>query len=172
MLVTHGVLVAHRYSFSIPRCRIAQYLRTFKIIPLILSSWNDLAGPVFDGVGMSGSKGRANAFYFLKLFYAYYIVFYYFSLSLFSVYRLVLWGRSLWADRVYITISLSLALPTSLNNNNNNYYYYYYDKLCILCLGFTLHWRFCIVLYTELLILYCILNMYLNINNCFNVKLL
>ena len=33
------------------------------------------------------------------------IVFYYFSLSLLSVYRLVLWGWGLQTDRVYITLS-------------------------------------------------------------------
>ena len=33
------------------------------------------------------------------------IVFYYFSLSLFSGYRLVLWDWGLRADRVYITLS-------------------------------------------------------------------
>ena len=45
------------------------------------------------------------------------IVFYYFSLSLVSVYMLVLWGWGLLTDRVYI-ISLSLAQLTSFNNNN------------------------------------------------------
>ena len=48
------------------------------------------------------------------------IVFYSFSLSLLSVYRLVLWVWGLRTDRVYITLSLSLALPTSFHNNNNN----------------------------------------------------
>ena len=33
------------------------------------------------------------------------IVFYFFSLSLISVYRLVLWGWGLWTDRVYTTLS-------------------------------------------------------------------
>ena len=47
------------------------------------------------------------------------IIFYYFSLSLLSVTRLVLWGWGVWTDRVFITLSLSLALPTSFNNNNN-----------------------------------------------------
>ena len=37
----------------------------------------------------------------------------YFSLSLFPVNRLVLWGWGLWTHRVYITLSLILALPTS-----------------------------------------------------------
>ena len=40
--------------------------------------------------------------------------------SLLSAYRLVLWGWGLRTDRVYITLSLSLALPTFFNNNNIN----------------------------------------------------
>ena len=38
-------------------CR--QYSRTF--IPLSVSLRNDLANPVFDGVGLAGFKSRANA---------------------------------------------------------------------------------------------------------------
>ena len=30
--------------------------------PLSVSLWNDLADPVFDGVGLAGFKSRANAF--------------------------------------------------------------------------------------------------------------
>ena len=33
-------------------------------IPLSLSLWNDLADPVFDGVGLAGFRSRANAFLF------------------------------------------------------------------------------------------------------------
>ena len=50
--VTHGALVAHRYTYAAPRCRTSQYLITFS--PLSVSLWNDLAGPVFDGVGLEG----------------------------------------------------------------------------------------------------------------------
>ena len=45
------------------------------------------------------------------------IVYSYFSFSIPSVYRLVLRGWDLRTDRVYITLSLRLALPTSFNNN-------------------------------------------------------
>ena len=31
-------------------------------IPLLVSLWNDLANPVFDGVGLAGFNIRANAF--------------------------------------------------------------------------------------------------------------
>ena len=58
--VTRGALVTHRYTYAPPRCRTSQYSRTF--IPLSASLWNDLANPVFDGVGQVGFKSRANAF--------------------------------------------------------------------------------------------------------------
>ena len=32
------------------------------LLPLWVSLWNDLANPVFDGVGLEGFKSRANAF--------------------------------------------------------------------------------------------------------------
>ena len=57
--VTRGALVAHRYTYAQPRCRTLQYRRTF--IPFSVSLCNDLAGSVFDGVGLAGLKSRANA---------------------------------------------------------------------------------------------------------------
>ena len=57
--VTRGALVAHRYTYAPPRCRTLQYSRTF--ILFSVSLWNDLANSVFDGVGLSGFKSRANA---------------------------------------------------------------------------------------------------------------
>ena len=60
--VTRGALVAHRYTYAPPRCRTWQCSRTF--IPLSVSLWNDLANPVFDGMGLAGFKSRANAFLF------------------------------------------------------------------------------------------------------------
>ena len=58
--VTRGALVAHRYTYAPPRCRTSHYSRTF--IPLAVSLWNDLANPVFDGVGLAGFKSRANVY--------------------------------------------------------------------------------------------------------------
>ena len=58
--VTRGALVAHRYTHAPPRCIISQYSRTF--IPLSVSLWNDLANPVYDGVGLASFKSRVNAF--------------------------------------------------------------------------------------------------------------
>ena len=60
VLVTHGALVAHRFSYAPPRCRTSQYRRT--LIPLSVSLWNDLGDPVFDGVGLAGFRTRANSF--------------------------------------------------------------------------------------------------------------
>ena len=57
--VTRGALVAHRYIYASPRYRTLQYSRTF--IPFSVSLWNDLANPVFDGVGLAGVKSRPNA---------------------------------------------------------------------------------------------------------------
>ena len=58
--VTHGAVVAHRYTYASPHCRTSQYHITF--IPLSVSLWNDLSDSVFDGVGLAGFKSRANAF--------------------------------------------------------------------------------------------------------------
>ena len=58
--VTRGTLIAHRYSYSPPRCRTSQYRRTF--ILLSVSLWNDRVDSVFDGVGLAGFNRRSNAF--------------------------------------------------------------------------------------------------------------
>ena len=58
--VTRGAPVAHWYTYGPHRCRTSQYRRTFVL--LSVSLWNDLADPVFDGVGLTGFKSRANAF--------------------------------------------------------------------------------------------------------------
>ena len=88
--VTRCALIAHRYTYAPPRCRTSEYSRTF--IPLSVSLWNDLANPVFDGVGLAGFKSRANVFFIGLSCSIPTIIFYSFSLSLLSVYRLVLLG--------------------------------------------------------------------------------
>ena len=80
--VTSGALVAHRHTYAPPCCRISQYRRSF--VPLSASLWNDLADPVFDGVGLAGFKSRANVFLLAEAA-ASLIVFYYFSLSFLPV---------------------------------------------------------------------------------------
>ena len=57
--VSRCALVAHRYTHAPPRCRTLQYSRTF--IHFSVSLWNDLANPLFDGVGLVGLKCRTNA---------------------------------------------------------------------------------------------------------------
>ena len=59
VLVIRDALVTHRYAYALPCCRTSQNHRTF--IPISVSLWNDVADPVFDGVGQAGFKSRANA---------------------------------------------------------------------------------------------------------------
>ena len=106
--VTRGALVAHRYTYAAPCCRTSLYNWTF--IPLSGSLWNDLANPVFNGVGLAGFK---------LLSCSVPTIVYYFSLSLLSVYRFMLWGWGRRTERVYITHSQH-CMPTFLNNNNYN----------------------------------------------------
>ena len=96
VLVTRGALVAHWYTSGPLRCRTKQYRRTF--VPLSVSLWND-------GVGLAGFKSIANAFFIGLSCSIPTIVFYYFSLSIITVYRLVLLGWGLRTDRVYIILS-------------------------------------------------------------------
>ena len=58
--VTRGALVAHRFTYTPPRCRPSQLRRTF--IALSVALWNDLASSVFDGVDLEGFKSSSNAF--------------------------------------------------------------------------------------------------------------
>ena len=114
--VTRGVVVAHRNNYVPPRCRTSQYHRTF--ISLSVYLWNDLCDPVFDGVGFSGFKSRANVFLLAELlaplFGSCCFPFLFFhSLGCYclaGVFGLI--GRE--------SLSPSLALPTYFNNNNNN----------------------------------------------------
>ena len=101
--VTLGALVAHRYTYAPPRCRTSQYSRIF--VSLSVSLWKYLADPVFDGVGLLGFRKGPMLFFIGLSCSIPTIVFNYFSLSLLSVYRLVLWGWSLRSDRVYTTLS-------------------------------------------------------------------
>ena len=98
--VTRTALIAHRYTYAPPGCRTLQYRRTF--ILLSVSLWNNLVDPVFDGVGLVGSKSRANA-YSLALLLSPFL-----SSAIFPfifLYRLVVWGWGLRTDRVSISLS-------------------------------------------------------------------
>ena len=59
--VTRGAVIAPQYTYAPPRCRTSQYRRTF--IPLSVYLWNYLNDSVSDGVGLTGFKSRANAFF-------------------------------------------------------------------------------------------------------------
>ena len=101
--VTRGALVAHRYTYAPPSCRTLQYSRTF--IPLSVSFWNDLDNPRIRWCGTGGFQEQGQCFFIGLSWYIPTIVFYYFSLSLISVYRVVLWSWGLRTDRVYIILS-------------------------------------------------------------------
>ena len=60
--VIRSAVIAHRYTHAPPRSRTSQYRRKF--IALSGSLCNDLGDSLFDGVGLAGSKSRANAFLF------------------------------------------------------------------------------------------------------------
>ena len=62
LLITRGALVANanRYTYEAIHCRTSKYRRTHILIPVSL--WNDLADPVFDGIGLAGIKSRDNVF--------------------------------------------------------------------------------------------------------------
>ena len=63
--VTRGAVIAHRYTNAPPRCINSQYRWTFS--PLLLSLWNDLGEPVFDGVGLGGFKTRSISFLLVSI---------------------------------------------------------------------------------------------------------
>ena len=60
MRVTRDAVIGNRYTYEHSRCRNSQYRRTFIRLPVSL--WNDFGDPVFDDVGLTGFKSRANAF--------------------------------------------------------------------------------------------------------------
>ena len=60
--VTRGHLIAHWYTYM-RRLAVEPRSTAGLLFPSQCPSiWNDLANPVFDGVGLAGFKGRANAF--------------------------------------------------------------------------------------------------------------
>ena len=108
--------MCHRYTYAPLRCRTSQYSRTFILISV--SFCNDLAYPVFVGVGLAGFKSRANVVSIGLSCSIPTILFYSFSLSLFLS---IGWycGAGVFGLIGCISLSLSLALPTFLSNNNN-----------------------------------------------------
>ena len=103
--VTRGALVAHRFTYGLPRCRTSQYRRTF--ISFSLSLWNDLGSPTpcIRWCGTIGFQEQGQCIFIGLSCSIPTIVFCYFSPSHLPVYRLVLWGWGLWTGNVYITLS-------------------------------------------------------------------
>ena len=66
-------------------------------------SVNDLIDPLFDLVGLTGFKRRANALFWPSCSLPFSLLLFY--LSLLSFYGLVLWGWGLRTDRVLIALS-------------------------------------------------------------------
>ena len=99
--VTRGALVPNRYTCAPPRCKTSQDRRL--LFPSLCPSGTILLTP--NSMVWDWRVSRAGPKLFIGLSCSIpTIVFYYFSLSLLSVYRLVLWGWGLRADRVYITL--------------------------------------------------------------------
>ena len=92
--VTRNTYIAHRYICAPPRCWTSQYCRT--CVPISVSLWNDLADPLFAGVGLPDFKRRANAFCWPKRTLPLCLLL--FSLSLLFFYRLVSFGWGLRTD--------------------------------------------------------------------------
>ena len=59
--ITRGAQVAHRYTYPSPRFRTSQCLWTF--VPLSVSLWNNLADPVFDGLGLAVFEEQGQCFF-------------------------------------------------------------------------------------------------------------
>ena len=96
--VTRGALIAHQYTYALPRCRISQYSRTFQYLSGMI--WLTPYAMVWDWqVSRAGPIPfcwpSCSLLFCLQLF----------SLSLLFLYRLVVWGWGLPTDRVSISLS-------------------------------------------------------------------
>ena len=97
-----GLHIAHRYTYAPPRCRTLQYHITF--IPLSVSLWNDLGDPMYSMVwGWQVSRAGPMPFYCHRCPLPFYLLM--FSVSLPSLYGLVLSGWGLRTDMVFIALS-------------------------------------------------------------------
>ena len=78
---TRGALVAHRYTYAAPRCRILQYSRTF--IPFSVSLCNDFANHVSMVWDWWVSRAGPMLLYWPKLLYPYFSLLLFFPFSSF-----------------------------------------------------------------------------------------
>ena len=101
--VTRGALVAHRGTLV--HRLAAEYCSTAELLfPSRCSSGTILLTRI-RWCGTGGFQEHGQCFFIGLSCSIPTIVFYFFSLSLLSVYRLVLWGWGLWTDRVLTTLS-------------------------------------------------------------------
>ena len=114
--VTRGALVAHRYTYELPRCRTSQYRRT--IIPLSVSLWKNLLTLNLMVCDWQVSSVGPLSVYWPKMLAPFCLII--FSLSLLSFYGLVLWGRGHRTDMVLIALSQPCIAPIFYNNYSNN----------------------------------------------------
>ena len=112
--VIYGDLIPHRYAYEPPRCRTSQYRMTF--ILLSVSLWNYLDEPVFDGVGLAGSKSWAKHFFIGLSCSIHFCLLLFFPFSFFCL-LIGIVGLESWMTGIFP----SHALPTYFNNNNNSH---------------------------------------------------
>ena len=110
--VTLGALVAHRHSFTPPRCKTSQYRRSF--VPLLMSLWNDfvtLCLLVWDW-RVSRAEPMLSCWHDL-LFIFCCLLFYLFVVS-------TCWLCGVGVFRLIVfSLSSGLAQRSPINNNNN-----------------------------------------------------
>ena len=109
--VTRSALVAYRYTYAPPSCRTLQYRRNF--IPSQCPSAAILLMPYSMVRPVTGGFQEQGQCFLIGLSCSFPTIVFYFSISLLSVYRLVLWGWGLRTDRVYITLSRSCTADLS-----------------------------------------------------------
>ena len=84
-----------------------------------MSLWNDFDDPIFDGVDWRVLRARPSASLFPKLIAP--LLSSNVSLSLLFLYRLILWGTGLRADKVSGTNNNDNNNNNNNNNNNTRY---------------------------------------------------
>ena len=116
--VTCSALAAHRCTYAPPRCRTSQYRGL--LFPSRCPSGTILLTPHSMVVDWRVSRAGPMLFYCPKLLYPYYSFLLFFPFSSFCVLVGIVGKLGVFGLIGCISLSLSLALPTSFNNNNNN----------------------------------------------------
>ena len=106
-----GRTSVHLCAASLQNLAVRQYFYSPLCVPLEWSCW-----PRTRWFGIGGCQEQGQCFFVGLSCSIPTIVFYSFSLSLLSIYRLVLWGWALRTDRVYITLSQPCTAASFKNN--------------------------------------------------------